>query len=208
MRRAKRQVTDSDALKAIIDECKTVRLAAEDEHGLFIVPMSFGYKFETAGEAADEAVGETASAAVEEAVGVIAEEAEGGATDAAAGKVGGGAASVAAPKLTLWLHSAMEGRKARAFVDGAHVAIEMDLEDGVITGDYSCSYSYAYRSIMGQGRIRRVEDKAAKLKGLGLIMEHMAPGSCIEFTDQAVERVAVWRVDVEHFAGKQRAAKA
>ncbi len=162
MRRAKRQVTDAAQLKAIVDACKTVRIGAVDEHGMFIVPMSFGYEWKN---------------------------------------VDG------APKLTLWLHSAVEGRKAHAFGDGARVAIEMDIEDGVITGDYSCSYSFAYRSIMGQGSIRPVEDASAKLRGLMLIMEHMAPGSEIEFTDEAVARVAVWRIDVDEFTGKQRAAK-
>lgn len=162
MRRAKRQVTDAEQLRSIVDACKTVRVGVVDECGMFIVPMSFGYEWGSA---------------------------------------------AAGLKLTLWLHSATEGRKARAFADGTRVAIEMDIEDGVITGDYSCSYSYAYRSIMGQGSICAVEDSAAKLKGLGRIMEHMAPGSNIEFSDEVVERVAVWRIDVEQFTGKQRAAK-
>lgn len=162
MRRAKRQVTDTEQLRAIVDACKTVRIGAVDECGMFIVPMSFGYEWENV----DGAL-----------------------------------------KLALWLHSAVEGRKARVFGDGAHVAIEMDIEDGVITGDYSCSYSFAYRSIMGQGSVHPVEGVDAKLKGLGFIMEHMAPGSEIEFTDEAVARVAVWRIDVDEFTGKQRAAK-
>lgn len=208
MRRVKRQVTDPEALKAIVDACKTVRLGAADEHGIFIVPMSFGYEFD-APEVADVSAGEVAEENT-----LIGEAACGNApaneilSESGSGFVRNTAATIAAPKLTLWLHSATEGRKARAFADGMRVAVEMDLEDGVITGDYSCSYSYAYRSIMGQGHIHRVEDKAAKLKGLKLIMGHMAPGSHVEFADEAVERVAVWRVDVEHFTGKQRAAKA
>lgn len=112
------------------------------------------------------------------------------------------------PKLTLWLHSAAEGRKARAFEAEPRIAIEMDIEDGVISGDYSCAYSFAYRSIMGSGTIHKVEGKAAKLRGLNAIMEHMAPGSEVEFSDEAVERTAVWRIDVAEFTGKQRTAKA
>ena len=51
-------------------------------------------------------------------------------------------------KLTLYIHGAKEGRKAEAFAQTPVAAIEMDCMDGIITGDYTCSYSCAYRSIM------------------------------------------------------------
>lgn len=120
-------------------------------------------------------------------------------------------AGAGAPRLTLWLHSAGEGRKAAAFgtrgTEGVTVAVEMDCEDGVITGGYSCSYSFAYRSIMGSGTVRPVSEPAEKLRGLSLIMDHMAPGAPASFSDEAVERVSVWRVDVEELTGKRRAPK-
>ena len=108
--------------------------------------------------------------------------------------------------LTLWLHSAGEGRKADTWGTSPEVAIELDVEAGVTTGDYSCAYSYAYESIMGTGRISPVADKANKLHGLELIMAHMAPDAPVRFSGEAVERVAVWRVDLTHFTGKRREA--
>lgn len=50
-----------------------------------------------------------------------------------------------------WLHSAGEGRKADAWASSPEVALELDVEGGVITGDYSCVYSYAYESVMTWG---------------------------------------------------------
>ena len=38
------------------------------------------------------------------------------------------------PRLALWVHSAPEGRKAELFNREPRVAIEMDIEDGVIEG--------------------------------------------------------------------------
>ncbi len=167
MRLAKRAVTDPGALREIVEACRTVRLGAMDDGGMFIVPMSFGYDWEL-----DE---------------------------------------TGAPRLTLWLHSAGEGRKAAAFAahgaDGVEVAIEMDREDGVITGDYACAYSFAYRSIMGTGRIFPISNRDEKARGLARIMAHMAPGAPSTFPDAALERVAVWRVEVESFTGKQRQPK-
>lgn len=113
-----------------------------------------------------------------------------------------------APRLTLWLHSAGEGRKAAAFSAngsaGVGVAIEMDCEDGVITGDYACSYSFAYRSIMGGGRIYPVTNGEDKVYGLTRIMEHLAPGAPQAFGPGVLDRTALWRVDVTALTGKQR----
>lgn len=109
---------------------------------------------------------------------------------------------------TFWLHSAGEGRKADAWASSPEVALELDVEGGVITGDYSCAYSYAFESVMAWGRIRPVTDAAEKLRGLTQVMAHMAPGAPVTFSDEAVARVAVWRIDVERISGKRREAKA
>ena len=163
MRLAKREISDPDAIKGIIEQCHTVRIGAVDEHGVFIVPMSFGYSFDTSSN---------------------------------------GEAS-----LTLWLHSAGEGRKVRCFDACPEVAFEMDIEDGVIQGSYSCSYSFAYRSVMGSGTICKVEDSDAKAAGLARIMEHMATGASAEFSNDALERCCVWRIDANWASAKQRAVK-
>ena len=107
----------------------------------------------------------------------------------------------------LYLHGAKEGRKAAAFAADPCVAVEMDYNHEVITGDYTCAYSYAYRSIMGNGTITEVTDPEAKKKGLGKIMAHIAPEAKIAFLPEIVERVAVWRIDIDTFTGKERRRK-
>ena len=91
----------------------------------------------------------------------------------------------------LYLHGTKEGRKAAAFAADPRVAVEMDYNHEVITGDYTCAYSYAYRSIMGNGTITEVTDPEAK----------------IAFLPEMVERVAVWRIDIDTFTGKERRRK-
>lgn len=46
MRRQDREITDREALLAILDSCKVCRIAMRDEEGLYIVPMNFGYVYE------------------------------------------------------------------------------------------------------------------------------------------------------------------
>lgn len=110
-------------------------------------------------------------------------------------------------KLTLYIHGAKEGRKAEAFAADPSVAVEMDCMDGIITGDYTCSYSCAYRSIMGSGTIRELTSEQEKIHALTRIMEHMAPGARIKFRPEMLERTGVYRIDVKNFTGKERKMK-
>ena len=87
------------------------------------------------------------------------------------------------------------------------VAVELDCRHGIITGDYTCSYSYSYRSIMGNGKIRRAADEQEKIYGLTKIMEHMAPGADIEFSPSMLERTEVFFVEMKRFTAKERKAK-
>lgn len=108
------------------------------------------------------------------------------------------------PRWTFWLHCAAEGRKTDAWLADPQVALELDVAGGVIAGDYSCAYSYAFESVMANGHAVRVTDAAEKVHGLELIMAHMAPGAPVRFSPEAVEVVDVWRVDVDHISGKRR----
>ena len=45
MRLAKREITDPEVLKEIVEECDTVRLGLTDAEGMFIVPVNYGYEF-------------------------------------------------------------------------------------------------------------------------------------------------------------------
>ena len=164
MRRAKRQMSDPAEVRALIERCRTVRVGAVDEDGVFVVPMSFG--FEWTGEPTD--------------------------------------------RLVLYLHSAAEGRKAAAFSQRLRVAIEMDVELGVTSGDYACAYSFSYQSVMGSGAVSPVDEPAEKRRALDLIMRHMAPDAPrdtagdLPFSDEAVRRVAIFRIDVDELSAKQR----
>lgn len=109
------------------------------------------------------------------------------------------------PRWVFWMHSAGEGRKAEAWDADPVVALELDVPAGVIEGDFACAYSYAYESVMAVGGIARVRDAGEKAHGLACIMDHMAPGAPVSFSEPALERVAVWRVEVSHLTGKRRA---
>ena len=49
MRRTDRQVADEAGIRAILDRCQVCRLALWDEEGPYIVPMSYGYRWDEGG---------------------------------------------------------------------------------------------------------------------------------------------------------------
>ncbi len=113
---------------------------------------------------------------------------------------------------TFYLHSAREGRKAEAFcaggATGVKVALELEEDRGNISGSYACAYSRSFRSIMGEGLVFPVEDAAERVRALEILMAHTAPEApAPSFAPEAVERVAIFRIDVIHLTAKERAPK-
>jgi Predicted flavin-nucleotide-binding protein len=46
MRRKDREITKKSELINIIEQCKVLRLAMQDQEGLYIVPLNFGYEYD------------------------------------------------------------------------------------------------------------------------------------------------------------------
>ena len=152
MRRKDRELHDPEQLEAILKECSVVRIAAQDQEGLFVVPMNFGYRLE--GE-----------------------------------------------KLTLFVHSAPEGRKVSAFRKGGTVAFEMDCGHALRTADTACGHSYTYQSIMGTGTVAEIQDLGEKQQALESIMTHLT-GQNWQVPCQGAERTAVFALEASHWTGK------
>lgn len=188
MRLDKREITNGCALRAVVDQCRVVRIGAVDEEGVFVVPMNFGYDWREV-EGPGDVLEFDSEQLLEERAGVDEDRLE---------------EPEPRPELTLYVHSAKEGRKARLFSRGAQVAIEMDIDLGTIAGDFACACSRAYRSIMGVGHIEPVVDPWEKRRALALIMEHLAPDVRAEFSPEAVERTGVFRIAVRELTGKER----
>lgn len=104
-------------------------------------------------------------------------------------------------KLTLYLHSAKEGRKISALSQNSSVCFEMDCSHKLVEGDVACAYSYEYQSIVGYGTARIVEDKEEKKQALSILMKHMTEKK-FEFTDSMADLVAVIKIEADSFSGK------
>ena len=98
--------------------------------------------------------------------------------------------------LTLYFHSAKEGRKIRAVGSGCEAAFEMDSMSRVTEGPIPCNYSCLYSSITGTGR--------ASMVALSLITEHTA-GRRFKFSDAQADSVAIIKLNADTFSAKEKA---
>lgn len=105
--------------------------------------------------------------------------------------------------LTLYLHSAREGRKVDILRAGCPVAFSMVSAAALAAGKTPCSYSCHYESLVGSGFAEEVTDVQEKCRALSAILRHQA-GVDADFTEVMAEPVAVFRIQVKELTGKAR----
>ena len=106
-------------------------------------------------------------------------------------------------RLTLYFHSAQEGRKIDALAASPQVAFEMDGSHQLVAGEAPCSYSFRYASITGTGTAVFCRTAEEKIAGLQAIMAHQT-GQTFSFTREMVQNVAVFRVEADTYTAKAR----
>jgi hypothetical protein len=103
---------------------------------------------------------------------------------------------------SLYFHSAGEGKKIDILKKNNHVCFQADIEHEVFLHNISCGCSMKYKSVVGMGRIRFVDDLPEKLEALQAIMAHYTQSSEHVFKEEMVRRTTILRLDVEEISGK------
>ncbi|WP_018682099.1 pyridoxamine 5'-phosphate oxidase family protein [Actinokineospora enzanensis] len=78
---------------------------------------------------------------------------------------------------TLYLHGSTGARSLRAAASGMEVCVAVTLLDGVVYARSVFHHSMNYRSAVIHGTAVRIDDPDAKMHGLRVLTEHLAPGS-------------------------------
>ncbi|MBR2048575.1 MAG: pyridoxamine 5'-phosphate oxidase family protein [Oscillospiraceae bacterium] len=106
-------------------------------------------------------------------------------------------------KLTLYLHSAVQGKKLDMIRQNPRVFFELETDLQPFEGQVACQYGLAYSSIMGRGEARIVEDLQEKMKAMSVLMDTQT-GKEFTFNERLVSIVAVIRIDVAEYTAKHR----
>ena len=107
--------------------------------------------------------------------------------------------------LTLFFHGAQEGRKIAIIQNNNKACFEIDCDNKLIEGEKACTYSYAFKSVLGFGEIIVLKTIDEKINGLNKIMQHQTGKETVyNFTDDELKNVFVYKMNVTEFTGKQK----
>ena len=106
-------------------------------------------------------------------------------------------------KLTLYLHSAVRGKKLDMIQANSKVFFELDCDQIPFEGRVPCQYGMVYSSIMGRGTATLVEDPEAKMQAMSILMKTQT-GKDFTFNERLVSIVTVIRIDVQEYTAKHR----
>ena len=106
-------------------------------------------------------------------------------------------------KRVFYFHGAKEGRKINLISKINKVTFEMDSNHELIVGKMACNYSERYQCVMGTGLISFVEEKVEKSMALNEIMFQNMGKNDWEFSEEMLNRVAVFKIEVKSLSCKE-----
>ncbi len=105
----------------------------------------------------------------------------------------------------IYFHCARQGRKLDLIRADGNVGFEVSTDVRLKEPDTPgepCAYGVRFKSVIGTGKARIVEDPAERIHGLDLVMEHYAPGEW-RFKEEKLAITAVVCIDIETLSGKR-----
>ncbi len=106
--------------------------------------------------------------------------------------------------LKLYFHSANEGRKINCIQNSPDVCFTIAICDPFVAGENACNYGMKYRSVVGYGKIRIVEDYNERIAGLNLLMKQVTGKDSWEYESEMLKRTTVSCIDVVSITGKRK----
>ena len=109
-------------------------------------------------------------------------------------------------KVTLYFHSALEGRKTELLKEGLKTSFEMDTKHEIEYDEGRGYCTYYFESVMGRGTVHILNDDE-KFEALKKLMDHYHPGANAYFNTAAIPRTLVYALEVEEMTGKRKLPK-
>ncbi len=104
---------------------------------------------------------------------------------------------------SLYLHSALEGRKIDIIRRNPEVCFQIVTGTRLATGPDACSdWTMKYRSVTGFGKAFLVEDKKEKTRAMQILMDQYTTKGPFEFSNERLAQTRVIRIKIQEMTGK------
>jgi nitroimidazol reductase NimA-like FMN-containing flavoprotein (pyridoxamine 5'-phosphate oxidase superfamily) len=104
---------------------------------------------------------------------------------------------------TLYFHTAMKGMKMDILRKNNRVCFEFDLDHEIVTSPNPCEWGIKYRSVIGFGKAAFLENREAKKKAFGIILEHYGAQGPFSYSEKGFKKTMIIKVDIESMTGKK-----
>jgi len=105
--------------------------------------------------------------------------------------------------MSIYFHCAPQGRKMDMLAQNASACFEADCNVSIIPHEEACHWTATYESVIGEGVVSVVDDCADKAYALDLIMRKYGFQGAPMYSEAALGRVCVLRLDVQTVCGKR-----
>ncbi len=101
----------------------------------------------------------------------------------------------------LYFHSAPRGQKIAMLAANPQVCFEVEQNVSLVRGETACQFSLRYRSVIGYGSARRLEDLSQKRVALDHIVRHYG-GDPVDYPADQLRDLAVYEITITEMTCK------
>ena len=105
-------------------------------------------------------------------------------------------------KYIFYFHGGKGGRKYELSKDEPNVGFEIDGNYKLLEGKKACDYSAKYTSVIGNGKIKIIQEIEEKKKALDILLKNTTGQSNFEYNPRMVENVAIYKLIVSKLSCK------
>jgi len=105
----------------------------------------------------------------------------------------------------IYFHCANEGRKLDIIEKNNNACFEMDVDHELISAKKACGFTMNFKSIVGFGRIYKVNDVKEKIEGLNFIMKQYSDVTGNTYAEKMLKMTTILKSEIDELNAKQTA---
>lgn len=105
----------------------------------------------------------------------------------------------------IYCHSSKKGRKIDVLMENNRVCFVVDTGHQLVQGpvETSCKSTIRFKSVIGTGRAKFVEDEEEKRKAMDIIMTQAFGPADFSYSPEGIRDMAIIRLELEYITGKK-----
>ncbi|MBI9053203.1 MAG: pyridoxamine 5'-phosphate oxidase family protein [Bacteroidales bacterium] len=104
----------------------------------------------------------------------------------------------------LYFHCANKGRKIDVIEKNNSACFQMDIDHELITAEKACGFAMNFKSIVGNGKIYKVETSEEKIEGLNYIMKQYTGKDQFDYEEKMLDITTILRLEVDQMTAKHK----